>query len=149
MSSHGNKVYCKLVKAQVQSIPNAQWTKLTWDVEQYDPGNFFDPNEPTKIKISEDGVYFVTANIEFYNNPNGVRGGRIRKNNSVSMAGMGQVGTGNYKSTEATVASLMVLKTGDYLEVEVYQDSGGPLDVPETYYPGYDSEVVSFSIFKW
>jgi hypothetical protein len=104
----------------VQSIGNASWTKLTFDTEEFDTdGKFasdkFTPTVAGYYQISG-GLYFGATSgacvINIYKN--GVGHKRGAQGTGVSGFGMA---TG--------VSALIYLDADDYVELYVYQNSGG------------------------
>lgn len=127
---------CKLRKSVAQSIPNATWTSITWDTEDFDQGGLHSTASNTEritIPTGGDGTYLVIGQIRIAVNATGFRSVRILKNGVASNSFF------CYSSIEANVvdADVTIIKfigfgklvAGDYIEIQVYQNSGGALNV--------------------
>lgn len=115
-----------------ESINSASFTTLTFDSERFDTDAIHNTSVNTsRLTIQTAGKYLVGANVGFSANATGVRYASIKKNgttNLVTTSFPGFVGDTNWLNPQ-TVVDLAV---GDYIEVEVYQNSGAPLDVVQS-----------------
>lgn len=124
-------------RTSAQSINNSTWTTVQFNATQYDTSSLFGsstrmtvPSGVTKVKVS--------ANVSWSASSSGQRQVTIRKNGtsfgaSSSSAYAGQPSQGMPGSYNMNVVSpVLVVTSGDYFEVEVFQDSGGALDVAHT-----------------
>jgi hypothetical protein len=113
-----------------QSIPNITWTKVTLNAEDYDGLGEFDSTTNYRFTAQAAGYYLVCAGALFITVPadkecyiaiykNGTRVSTTQLHSSHS----GDVG--------ATVADILYLAAGDYVEFWVYQNSGGDLYIYE------------------
>ncbi len=118
----------KLRLAADQSIPNTTVTKLSWDVVEFQRGSIYSGANPTRLTAPVTGKYRVITNIEWKSNSTGERtsgvtlsAGGVR----MDFQSQGSInGGGNLSGT-----GLIFLNGGEYLEVHVYQSSGGSIKV--------------------
>lgn len=124
LTSKGARVYANAN----QIIPNGgDGTKLSFSTVRWDTDGLFDIADPTKLTIKTDGVYIITALIEWATSANGVRYVDILLNNTDYIGIESRQGASAAIYMHAT--SIYTLKAGDYIEVLVFQNSGGNLDV--------------------
>lgn len=102
-------------------------TKLSFNQARLNLDGIFDVADPTKLTIHTDGIYLIVAQVEWVLNTNGVRYVDILLNNTNYISIESRPGAGFTAYMHAT--TIYPLKAGDYLEVLVYQNSGGNLDV--------------------
>lgn len=118
-------------RASAQSISNTTWTAVSWDTELWDTDSMWSstPN-PTRLTIGTTGLYCVNANVTFTNTASGI--GRIvgiRTNGTTVNAVQYQYQLGVGFLAVNHVQAILDLTATDYLEVIVYQDSGGALNL--------------------
>lgn len=112
-----------------QSIPNETNTKVVLDAETFDTRNMHsDGAENTKIFAPVDGVYLISGTVEwgFTNNAQGPRVLSIHKNGGPTLAYDARSMDTHEAFVEVlsqTVSTAAVLKAGDYIELEVLQDT--------------------------
>lgn len=127
-------VGCYVYRSTDQSIPNAAWTALSFDTEAIDTGGFWDIANPTRFTATEDGFYAISAQALFTDGSNvtGVRQIAIRQNGTNFLKTHAYRPTGDiaYSFTTMLVElSFIYLASGDFLEICVFQGSGGALPV--------------------
>ena len=124
---------CSLTTNAAQSISNATWTAISFDIENYDSAGLHDNVNPTRITIPVAGRYSLTANVGFQSASNSVGLGiRFNINGSVPVAQVIVAGcsqTGNGPCT----AAMLDFAASQYVEVECYQNSGGTLNTSAGY----------------
>ena len=129
-SSINDCIGARIYNSNIQSIPNATLTALTFNAEYFDTDGMRDPLgvRPNALTVTTKGKYIVTANVGFNANAVGTRYVGIKLNNSTFVAQQtwaGFTGDSNIVSVTATIS----MNVGDYVEVIVYQTSGGALDM--------------------
>lgn len=116
----------------VQAIPNAAWTALTFDEENRDDGGMFAPASPTRITINAAGWYVVSGGVELAANATGIaRYLMLSLNGPPSTGRRLAVQSGLVSATanaRIMLATALYLVPGDYVEAYAYQDSGGNLN---------------------
>lgn len=136
---------CKAKRSTDKTIADNTWTVVDLDAEEFDEVSFgLDPMHDSSTNNSRiyariDGVYLACANVAFETNSTGVRGVAICKNANGSLA-FANIMTFNIwpAITTDSVGFVMIpltLSAGDYVEMFVYQSSGGNLDILALYSP--------------
>ena len=120
-----------LNRSGAQSIPNNTLTAVTWDVEAYDAFELHSQTSNTSritVPASYGGLWRFGYSLDFAANAAGVRlaylnrnGALVRyaANESVPAAGVNTTFTGTVE---------LRMAVGDYVELIVYQNSGGALN---------------------
>jgi hypothetical protein len=113
-----------------QSIANNTSTDLTFNAETFDTDAFHDNSTNTAritIPAGKAGKYKITGHVEWDNNATGQRNIYIFKNDTSQIATTTMPGQSiNFDLEVNTLADLIV---GDYITLQVYQNSGGSRDV--------------------
>lgn len=122
-------------RTSAQTIGTGSWTAISFDTELTDTDSMIDVSgQPTRVTCSTPGSYIVKANVSWAANNTGVRGIRVTHKNSAGTtqatygADLRQSVSNGATVTECTTGHGVVLAAGDYVIVEVYQDSGGNLN---------------------
>jgi hypothetical protein len=119
-----------------ESVPNNAATALTFDLERYDSANYHSSAvNPSRLTIPSTGTgkYSVGGCASFDANVNGHRTLLVRLNGAAVIAqSLAQAVTDAAVPTTLNVATEYALFGGDYVELVVYQNSGGPLNVLST-----------------
>lgn len=118
-------------RSTAQSINNGAWTAISFDTEQFDTYNLHDNSvNPTRITLPNAGRYLVTGQANFVSSVAGaIRGVSIRRNGVSYLAAyyVAPIGGGN-ETAMPTSAIIETTAANDYIELCVYQDSGGTLN---------------------
>lgn len=112
-----------------QSIADSTWTTLAFNQERFDTDTIHDTaTNNSRLTIQTAGKYILFANVEFDVNGTGGRGLRIILNGDTTNGIIGQV----LLPATAAASQRMVIATppydfsaGDYVELQVWQNSGG------------------------
>ena len=125
----GNVPTCRVYASASQSISNATDTKIAFANETFDTDGFHsNVTNNTRITIPAGlaGYYRVTANIGFLSNASGRRIFAISLNGgNVSQAELTPTAS---VEPAGSITDTYLLSVGDYLELNVYQTSGGSLN---------------------
>lgn len=113
----------------VQSVPNGAFTAVTFDVEDADTANGHDnTTNPSRYTAQYPGRYQLSGGPGFAANAAGRRLAEFAVNGTAlngSAAGI----PGNAAIIALTARTIDVyLNVGDYVELRVYQDTGGALN---------------------
>jgi hypothetical protein len=130
MLSHPAAVpMAKVYNSTAQSVAQGMHTILNFDTKYYDTNGMHDPlTNPTRLTCKTPGTYLTFATIAFEINPTGYREVLILENGANS-TGIMRISPATDMSTFITVVGLRVLSVGNYLEVQVRQNSGETLNV--------------------
>ena len=122
------------------TIANNTVTAVTFPEEHYDTDGFHSTttnNSRITIPAGLGGKYLVTSsNLTFNQNATGERSARLLKNGSVVFYGPGWLGNSSVFLSSSFTATVE-LAAGDYIEIAVYQNSGGNLG----FYTGIDRGI--------
>lgn len=121
-----------LYKSANQSIATATSTQITWDSERWDTNGFHDTstnNQRITIPSGKAGYYQVNCYVSFANNTSGVRSGTINKNGSTAVIGGDLQAQGAGAYTVMIYSGIVNAAVGDYFTANMYQNSGGNLNV--------------------
>lgn len=125
-----NVPFLKARASVAQAIPSATWTSITFDLEDADTNTLHSTVTNTnRITIVTPGVYAISASVGFVPG-GGLRSIRFIKNGDptvplVVAEGLDPPDANNSGVTASTHARLAA---GDYVEVQVNQNSGGSLN---------------------
>ena len=119
-------------KTATQGTNNTTFTLLTWNSEDYDTDGFHDNsvnNQRITIPAGKGGKYLVSGIIGWEPNATGVRIVNLRKNGS-SVTYVVALPAGPVSDfTTLPFSYVIEVVATDYLELNVYQSSGGALNV--------------------
>ena len=122
---------CSLSKSAAQSVSNATWTAISWDLENYDTDAFHDNsvnNTRITIPAGKGGKYLIASNLYNPSNSTGSRLIKIQKNGVDIAYGDWQRANSGH-STSTIFSQVLDLAVADYIEVNLFQDSTGSLNV--------------------
>ena len=131
-SSTPTFVGAKVYKSAGQSIPNATFTVLTFDLESFDTNTFHDNstnNSRITIPAGKAGKYAVQWQAVWTANATGSRNTKLLKNGADAAYGVWSVSVGASDPTSYNNNAILDLAVGDYLEITLGQGSGGSLTV--------------------
>lgn len=130
------------------TIDTGSWTTLTFDSESYDLNGMHSTSSNTsRLTAQRAGVYSIFGSIRFATSSSGtLRGVRIVVNGSVIIALDLRPPNGAASTVNITIASCYKLAVNDYVELQVYQDTGGNLNVERAsaYSPEFGMQQVGF-----
>ncbi len=119
-----------LTKSADQGITNVTVTALTWDQEAVDTAGLHSvASNTSRITPLEAGVYVVVANITWATGGAGTRQQQIRLNGATVTTIAGHVFNTSVNAGGTVADILRFNGSTDYVEVYVYQDSGGTTSV--------------------
>lgn len=113
-----------------QSINDSSWTSITHDTVRWQlvTNTIWVATSPTRFTIVRPGVYTLHAGAWFAANATGIRGVRFFVNNAVSIGDHLHQNIGAVISMAMEASTIYSFNAGDYIEMQVYQNSGGPLN---------------------
>ena len=113
----------------VSSLKPGEWTSLTFDSERWDTANLHETaTNSGRLKALVAGKYYIFANIT-WESPigTGLWGLRLQLNGKTVIAEQSLPNTAAPFRISMSVGTLYALAAGDYVEVQVFQNSGNPL----------------------
>jgi hypothetical protein len=120
-------VGCRLTKSADQTISNATFTAISFNGEDFDTDAFHDNstnNSRITIPSGKGGKYLFTVSGYFADNATGTRTTALYKNGSLLSKARCI-----WRREGLGISAVLSLVATDYIELFVYQDSGGNLDV--------------------
>lgn len=138
----------KLVGAHVynnanQNVNDTTWTKLAFNSERFDTDTIHDNStNNSRLTCNTAGKYLIIGNVTWDNNTTNSRYLSILLNNGTFL-------TNNHFSAaianvDQSVSIIYDLAVNDYVELQVYQDSGGTRTV--NYYDAYSPNFMMHRI---
>ena len=115
-----------------QMMPG-EWKTLTFDSERWDTANLHDTATNTsRLKAPVAGKYYIFANIT-WDTPlgSGFWGLRVVLNGKTAVGEQTLPNSGASFRTSMSIGTVYALNAGDYVEVQVFQNSGGSLAVKQ------------------
>lgn len=124
----GARVY----HSSTQSIPNTTVTVLSFDSERWDTDTIHDPvTNNSRLTCKTAGKYLIIGQARFFSNATGYRVLYIRLNNTtyIAISGVNAVVGSATGLIHSTIYDLAV---GDYVNLQVYQNSGAARGIYST-----------------
>lgn len=129
----GAVVGARVFNSAAESIADSAWTALTFDSETFDSDAFHDTGtNPDRLTVptGKGGTYLLVGLVEFASNLVGVRGVRIRLNGAGN--GIARIFDGPNAGNDilgVTLSCIYPLVATNFVTLEVFQSSGGALNV--------------------
>jgi hypothetical protein len=132
-------VGCSLNRSTDLTVSNSAWNVITYDVENYDTDGFHSTVSNTSritIPAGKAGKYQILTNVLWATSATGERYLSVTKNGTELLRMYGGVPTsaGDFTQTLATIEDLAV---NDYLEMRVFQTTGGNFTARFSGYKNY------------
>lgn len=125
-----------------QSISNTTMTKVTFQTEMYDTDNAYDNSTNYRFTPQEAGKYFFTVRIRFESSSTSNAQYYIAKNGDTSVNTLPTVIYGNdfdmAYHVEFLSGVLELNGSSDYVEVYVYQPSGGAVNISASFTSSFE-----------
>lgn len=119
---------CRVYNTAAQTIANTTVTALTFDSERFDTDTIHSISADTsRLTCKTAGVYQIGFSGGFASNSTGYRSFRLRLNGGSYLSSIFQNAV-NGDVTFVNISTLYELAVNDYVEIVVYQTSGGNLD---------------------
>lgn len=120
---------CRVYKSSIQSIPNVTATAIQLNLERYDTDEIHDNvTNNTRLTCKTAGKYVITAQLRMAANTNGSRTLYINLNGSTIIAMTVELNPTAGDSPMLNITTIYNLAVNDYIEMIVYQNSGGALN---------------------
>jgi hypothetical protein len=115
------------------TISNTTWTYLALNSEYYDNGGLHDlVTNNGRLTAPVTGRYAISAAARFAASATGTRQLRVVVNRGNTVLQIGPIAGHATEATRMAVSGDVQLTAGDYIEMQVWQDSGGNLDCQYT-----------------
>lgn len=138
----------RVYRNAASTVTNNIWEALpVFDTERYDTDSMHSAVTNTgRITFNTAGLYLIGGNVEFAGNATGIRGVKVRVNNTNDIVLIDQPTSGGIFGTPIAVATVYKFAVADYAEIWCFQNSGGFLNVNNT--PQYSPEFFATWIGK-
>lgn len=139
------KAGIRVERTTSQTISNASWQTATYDTIDWEslPSDLtsqFSIGVPGRLTCRVAGLYYLNAQIRFAANATGTRGLAIQVN-AVSVTGEHR-GAFSTQDAQLNISCAYPMVIGDYVQVLLYQSSGGNLNTIAS------SKALNFSMVK-
>jgi len=111
------------------SLANVTLTQVAFSAETYDELNSWTSGSSTRVTIPEEGWYMVGAYVSYDNNSNGRRLTNIIVNGTTEVVATDMRNAVSGGVTNVSLCNPYYFYAGQYIELQVYQTSGGALAV--------------------
>jgi len=133
-SSGGFTQAVRVTKSASQSISNNTDTALTWNTETFDTNGLHDNAvNNSRLTAQVAGKYQVSGGARFDTNGTGRRQLYIKKNGTSIYSLLEPAAPNASVPTVYVITGLVDLAVGDYVELWVFQNSGGALDLTASF----------------
>ena len=112
-----------------QSIPNATWTKIIFDTEEWDTDGMFTPPSTDIVVKRLSGYYLIQGSVGFAANATGIRAANLPIAYNYTPALSGGI-------TAVQIHSIYHFALNETVDIEVLQNSGAALDAIGPAAPG-------------
>lgn len=113
-----------------QNITSGTWTEVLWNTETVDgEGMHSNTSTPERLIPTKSGWYQFNFSLLFLANSTGIRQARVQLNGASLPGGDYAVNTVPGVATNITGSLLVYINAGQYLKVEVYQNSGSGVNL--------------------
>lgn len=115
----------------IPQMKAGDWQTLPFNSERWDTANLHETEtNASRLKAPVAGKYYIFANVT-WESPvgTGAWGLRLQVSGKTVIAEQTQPSTGSPWRTSMSVGTLYALAAGDYVEVQVFQNTGGALVV--------------------
>ena len=137
-------IRCSAYNDSAQVISNTTETPIALNQTTFDTDSMHDDStNNTRVIFTTAGTYVVTTHASFASNATGYRKITLRLNGSTIV---NQIRVAGFSATDnfTTMCTIWTFDADDYVEMVVYQNSGGNLNA-ETYAP-YGSTVTAVKV---
>jgi hypothetical protein len=112
-----------------QSIPMTAFMAVGFDFDVWDTDDIHDrETDNTRLTARTDGLYVITASLEWESNPVGWRTAVLRVNEVLNVAFERRLAVNGAETVQAITAQYL-MTARDFVELVVQQNSGRPLSL--------------------
>jgi hypothetical protein len=113
------------------AIATATWTSVAFaGTDRFDTSSYHDPaSNNTRLTVPSNGYYMIGANVQFAGSVTGERGVRIYLGGATILAQEMRTAVQDAAlPTRINIVTLYQLSATNYVEVQMWQDSGGSIN---------------------
>jgi len=113
-----------------ETIRSSVFSPLNFNVEDFDTDALHSPSTPSRLTAAIAGKYLSSANLQWSGSSTaGQRQMRIQLNGATDIAGNTETPTAAAAGPFMGISTVYALAAGDYVQLIVWQSSGGNLDL--------------------
>lgn len=139
--ANGDPPAARVTRGTAQTIGNGGFAAMSWSSANYDDDEMWSAGAPTRLTAPRDGRYNIGGAVTWSSNASGTRAVQLRVNGSVVLCAIDTPAISGAMSM--AIFDQYELSAGDYVELYVYQSSGGNLDVAANYPPSLKLSAMS------
>jgi hypothetical protein len=124
---HGAKVS----RSSAQSVSDSTATGIQFSTEEWDDNNYFSSGANTRITIPAAGKYMITGKVKFEANTTGYRSVFFFLNGTTNIHNEIDIPVTGRKTKIILAPTVFEFAANDYIELYVFQTSGGALDLTD------------------
>lgn len=125
-----NPPTCRVYNSANESINNATDTALTFNSERFDTDTIHSTvSNTSRLTATTAGKYLIFGHAQFAPNATGTRKVFIRLNGTTNLGTIEVPNNGGAANVELPITTIYQLAATDYVELVVFQNSGGALNV--------------------
>jgi hypothetical protein len=129
LKENTNPPAVRVVHGGTQSIANNTQTSLAFNQERFDNDTMHDlVTNNSRLTCNTPGIYLISGNVEWAVNATGIRTLIIQHSIAGAIARISRPGAATYPLAQS-VTCLWNMAAGQWLTLDVYQDSGVALNV--------------------
>lgn len=129
IDAHAAMPSCRVYGVQ-QSIATATWTVLAFASEHYDTDTMHDTStNNSRLTVTTAGKYHISGHVGFEANATGIRAIAIKTNGTSDFLAVQNANAVSGAPHYLSISADYNLSAGDYVELVVYQTSGGALNI--------------------
>jgi len=129
-ADHTHDVGARVYRSSNQSINNTTFTAITFNSERYDTDNIHSTvSNTSRLTCQTAGKYIIVGQVKIDNNVTGYRICRIVLGGSTVLSVARELNPTTASAANLIVTTIYDLATSNYVELEVWQNSGGSLNV--------------------
>lgn len=121
-------VGARVYNSSVVTVGNAAMTAVTFSAARWDTDGLWSSGNPSRLTCTRAGVYAMSGHVLFAVNGKGVRDARLVLNGTTPLAIQFSVPQASLDHA-VSVSTIYQLAVGDYVQLQVYQTSGGALNI--------------------
>lgn len=121
----------RVYNSALQTIPTATPTAITFDSEWFDTDTIHEAvTHPDRLTAKTAGVYLIFGSVRFAANNTGQRALNIILGATFGISGDNRTAVQG-DVTDVSISTAWQLSVNDFVQLQVYQDSGGNLNVSQ------------------
>lgn len=122
-------ISARVTRSTAQSIANATETAISFDTVRWDTDGMWDAANATRLTCQTAGKYLIVGNVRFAGAAGGYRQAGIKINGTATYLAIDKSSSLDSATVDLNPVAVYDLAAGDFIELYVFQNSGGNLNV--------------------